>query len=187
MDKGARVTITDGRQGKGVSGVIFWKGPNKWGEGERLGVRGDDGETYWVADADVEPATGAPPPVQDAGPTFAKGDRVRFKQGGREGTGSVFWTGESRQGPGQRLGIRDDDGEDPVWIDARLAEALTDEPRSAMPPGGRAPVHLGGDDEDAAPWVPSLSEDELPPAAPWDDADVASFAADDDDVPPWEF
>ena len=78
MDKGTRVRIKSGRNGKGETGEIFWKGPNKWGEGERFGIRGDNGETYWVAEKDVEPHSGSAP-EPEAGPSFAKGDRVRLE------------------------------------------------------------------------------------------------------------
>ena len=57
IDKGTRVTIIGGRRGKGQSGSVFWTGKNKWGDGDRLGVRGDDGETYWVSDVDAEVET----------------------------------------------------------------------------------------------------------------------------------
>ena len=53
IDKGTRVTIIGGRRGKGQSGSVFWTGKNKWGDGDRLGVSGDDGETYWVNDVDA--------------------------------------------------------------------------------------------------------------------------------------
>ena len=168
MDKGARVRITSGK-GRDVSGSIFWKGANKWGPGERYGVRGDDGETYWVAATDVEATTAeAPPPP--AGPTFAKGDRVRFKNRGAEGTGTVFWIGQSRNGPGQRLGINDDHGEEAVWLDAHRCEALTDEPPSEGPhttaPQSSGWSGAGQAAEDDAPYAPSLTMDEMPPAPP---------------------
>ena len=185
MDKGARVTIISGK-GKDVSGEVFWKGENKWGPGERLGVRGDDGETYWVADSDVELA-GGPAPVIEAGPTFDKGDRVSFTEGGEPGTGTVFWTGESKGGPGQRVGVRDDATEDAVWKDSRhcvLLEGDAD-PMPRRQDGPAAP--MDGDVADI-PWEDPLDVDDGPPAAPWDDADAASAAsgADDQDVAPWE-
>ena len=52
-NKGARVKIIRGRSGVGVSGEIFWKGDSRYSDGERLGIRGDDGETYWIDDGDA--------------------------------------------------------------------------------------------------------------------------------------
>ena len=130
MDKGQRVRITGGRQGKDQTGTIFWKGPNKYGSGDRYGVRADDGETYWVSGDNVEATDAAAPPI-DAGPTFAKGDRVAYKVRGEEGIGSVFWIGESRSGPGQRLGVRPDGSDDAVWLDSRQARAATEEDEQA--------------------------------------------------------
>lgn len=142
MDKGDRVTITTGN-GKGQSGAIFWTGPDKYRGGLRLGVRADDGETYWVSETEVQPATtpASSPSVAPAavGPTFGKGDRVRYRSQGQEGAGTVFWIGESRSGGGQRLGIRADHSpEDAVWLDARFASPLSEEddtpPDMPLPP-----------------------------------------------------
>lgn len=195
MDKGTRVRITSGK-GRGVSGNIFWKGANKWGPGDRYGVRGDDGETYWVAESDVEPdGSKAPPPP--TGPTFDKGDRVRFKNRGEEGTGTVFWVGKSRNGPGQRLGINDDHGEDAVWLDAHRCEPLADEPNQA--PQGDAPARTapprgdwsgGGAPADEAPYAPNLDMNEMPEAPPIDDAQFdqwASYEEADDEPPPGDW
>lgn len=191
MEKGDRVRITDGRQGKGQSGSVFWKGPNKYGGGERLGVRGDDGETYWVNSDDCEKDDG-PAPEPEAGPTFSKGDRVAFRVRGREGTGSVFWIGESRNGPGQRLGINDDEGEDAVWVDAiqaRPLEAHEDNGPPAHPSGPAAPASAlpapaSDSDEDFIPadfWEPSVGMDDMPDAPPLDDAEAERWAGWDDD------
>lgn len=190
MEKGARVRITGGRNGKDETGEVFWKGPNKWGEGERLGVRGDNGETYWVADSDVELASG-PAPVVEAGDTFEKGDRVRFRNRGREGTGTVFWIGESRSGPGQRLGIRDDapEGEDDaVWIDARFAQQLDEEP-GAAPSGGPRSAPRQGPPEDYDASIPPAQSYEMPPlddGPPLDDAllDQMASSVEEYDEPP---
>ncbi len=196
VDKGTRVTITKGK-GTGVSGTIFWVGANKWGPGQRFGIRGDDGETYWAPEPDVEEA-GGPAPEVEAGPTFAKGDRVGFKVGEREGTGTVFWTGDSRSGPGQRLGINDDSGEEPVWLDSRFARALgADEPpmvESGVPGVGRDPAvampeYDGPAQEPPLPdSEPLASDDEAPPPVPYDDGYFDQLAAtvDEDDVPPPE-
>ena len=134
-DKGARVQIKPGNNGAGVCGEVFWKGAKKWGDGERLGVRGDDGETYWIDDDGVE-ATDQKSAPPEPGLTYSKGDRVKFKNRGQEGRGSVFWIGDSRNGPGQRLGINDDDGEDAVWLDARFASPLPEDEDTAPQQSG---------------------------------------------------
>ena len=74
FDKGDRVQIKAGNTGAGVCGEVFWKGAKKWGSGDRLGVRGDDGQTYWIDEVAVEQATKQAP--TDPGVTFSKGDRV---------------------------------------------------------------------------------------------------------------
>lgn len=199
MDKGDRVRITGGRQGKDKTGTIFWKGPNKYGSGERFGVRGDDGETYWVSSDDVESTDAAPPPVE-AGPTFEKGDRVAYEVRGEPGVGEVFWIGQSKSGPGQRLGVRPDGSDEAVWLDARRARPATEEDEQAAAarsleaeptwdtgsPGSSAP--MSDDDEDLPQdaFAPQLSEDDLPPAPPADDAQAERWSAtfDDDEEPP---
>jgi len=184
LDKGTRVRIIAGRQGEGAAGTVFWTGPSRYGEGLRLGVRGDDGQTYWVDEGDVEETTAKPPPVEP-GPTLQKGDRVAYDAEGRAGTGSVFWIGQSRQGPGQRLGIRDDDGGDePVWLDARFARPVDEGAPAAAP----APVLDGDDDEEAPPDELAPQSREMPPmddGPPADDAWLDSLAAqvDDEDAP----
>ena len=134
IKKGSRIEITGGDNGVGTCGEVFWIGASRYSDGERYGVRGDDGDTYWVDDSEVQ-ATNKPPPVEAAGPTFRKGDRVFFNNGGRRGTGTVFWIGQSRTGPGQRLGVRDDNPDDPdndaVWIDARFAQPEDGEQNAA--------------------------------------------------------
>ena len=181
MDKGTRVTIVDGHQGKGQSGSVFWTGKNKWGDGERLGVRGDDGETYWVSDADVETTTGEAP-EQPAGDTFEKGDRVSFTQRGQAGTGTVFWIGQSKNGPGQRLGVRDDNGEEAVWIDARIAKALEgDAPPPARQNSNSGSAQEGESDQTPDAWSPSLDISDMPPEAPIDDSSADQWAQWDDE------
>lgn len=124
VEKGARVRITGGRKAVGTTGTVFWLGPNKWGEGERAGIEGDDGETYWITVQHLEPTDDAPPEVE----VPEKGDTVRFELEGVEVEGVVFWTGPAKSGRGTRLGVRDPSGE-AHWIDARkvLAGAPADE------------------------------------------------------------
>lgn len=188
MKKGDRVKIKSGK-GLGVCGSIFWEGASRYGDGKRFGMRGDDGETYWVDQSQVEEASG-PAPVEEAGDTFEKGARVQFKLGEREGVGSVFWTGNSRNGPGQRLGVRDDENpDDAVWIDARFCQAIEGE-APARPQRGGGGGGGGGsqgyeDDEVDLPaeYNTSMSEADLPPAAPADDDFYTGFESDDDGVP----
>ena len=54
MNKGDRVRVVRGRKSKGVEGTIFWEGPNKYGEGTRLGLKDADGEVHWVPSEHVE-------------------------------------------------------------------------------------------------------------------------------------
>ncbi len=175
IGKGSRIEITGGRRGVGVCGEVFWVGESRYSDGQRFGVRGDDGETYWVDESEVRPTNRAAP-EPEPGETFDKGDRVRFKLRGREGTGTVFWTGKSRSGPGQRLGVRDDQPEDPendaVWLDARQATLIE------AGGGGAGRAQRG---EDAFPSTPSLSKDELPPMAPVDDSLVDAWATEGDE------
>lgn len=119
VDKGVRVSIVKGRTGKGVVGTVFWIGDDRFKEGsKRLGIHGDDGETYWVSADNVE-VSDAPPPA-DAGPELARGDRVTYPRGDEpRGEGEVVWIGESKHGPGQRVGVATDDGER-LWFDARV-------------------------------------------------------------------
>jgi hypothetical protein len=195
VDKGTRIKIISG-EGMDQTGTVFWTGKDRYRDGLRLGVRGDDGETYWISQADVE-ETDAVVPV---GETFDKGDRVRFRNSGAEGFGTVFWIGQSRDGPGQRLGIRDDSNpEDAIWLDARFAEALAEgEGPPAPPPPARGSRGGGGGggggggrrdeevDEMPADYAPSLSSDEMPPMAPIDDSyadQMAQQIDDEGDVP----
>ena len=62
--KGDRVAITGGKQGVGVRGDVFWIGENKYGPGWRYGVKGDDGETYWLDAEKIGEEKNAPPPPE---------------------------------------------------------------------------------------------------------------------------
>jgi hypothetical protein len=184
VEKGQRVTVVKGRNGKGESGTIFWKGPNKWGEGERLGVRSDSGETFWVSDQDVEATDGSAAPPQ-AGPTFSKGDRVSFKDRGREGTGMVFWIGESRHGPGQRLGVRDDAPEgsdDAVWIEATQARPLEGAAPAPRSPAPDRSYGGGGETDDSIPPAQSYDMPPLDDGPPINDDWIDQMASVVDDV-----
>mgnify|MGYP000315160612 CR=1 FL=1 len=106
VSKGDRVKIVRGRKGKGVTGKVFWLGPDKFDAAKtKAGVHGDDGQKYWV-DASYLTATTeeqAPPPVDQA--RVAKGDRVTWREGHDAGEGVCFWIGPSKHGPGLRVGV----------------------------------------------------------------------------------
>lgn len=124
MEKGTRVVVIGGRKAKGVTGTVFWTGPDQYSDGLRVGVRGDDGETYWLRAEQVE----ALEADDDAGPAanaeiFEKGDRVSWEAEGEALEGEVFWIGENKFGPGQRLGVRDAGGE-AHWLDAVRATRI---------------------------------------------------------------
>lgn len=149
------------------------------------------------------------------GPTFERGDRVKFRVQGQEGTGTgtVFWTGQNRHGPGQRLGVNPDgaDGrDDALWLDARAARPLSldEDPQGGQADwgGGRRENPYGGGGRNAggggrSNWddgpaeIPdeyesNVSMDEMPPAAPWDDGAADAVAAHTDDAdegPPLEW
>jgi len=53
VKKGDRVVITAGK-GRGKAGVVFWVGPSKYGQGLRLGLRTDGGETAWAGAHEIE-------------------------------------------------------------------------------------------------------------------------------------
>jgi hypothetical protein len=188
MEKGARVRIVRGK-GKDVAGTIFWKGPNKWGSGDRFGVQGDDGETYWVASDNVEADDNAAPVPEE--PNLEKGMRVRWKRGQDTGTGAVFWLGPSKTGSGTRVGVRDDETEDAVWLAGHLVTVL--EEGEAPPPQRRqaAPVASVPVETDGPPTPPaesydSVSMDEAAPfAPPPTDADIPDVQDYDDAPSDW--
>jgi hypothetical protein len=117
MDKGTRVKIVKGRKAIGMTGTVFWIGDNKWGEGKRAGIEGDDGETYWISLENLEETNDSPPEIEAP----EKGTRVIFtSEEGEEIEGEVFWSGESKSGRTVRLGVKDAEGET-HWMDARKA------------------------------------------------------------------
>ena len=198
MNKGTRVKIIRGN-GKDQVGTVFWTGKDRYNDGLRLGIRGDDGETYWASQRDCEVSEEELP----VGETFDKGDRVRFRNRGVEGYGTVFWTGQSRNGPGQRLGIRDDaDPDEAVWLDARFAERL-EEGEGPPPPDPPARSRRGGGgggrgrgggsynqgDEMPADYAAPISGNEMPAPPPMDDSWIDQMAVqmddeDGGDIPP---
>lgn len=186
LDKGARVAIVSGRSGKGMRGEIFWVGDSRYGKGARYGVRGDDGETYWVDETQVGPEEAVPAPAlpaRDESAPLAKGTRVAITRGeaaGREG--EVFWIGESRFGRGHRYGVRTDDGET-LWVDGPGCEAIEGAPAGPSK-GAGAPKDEGteGPRRASAPSAREFQDDprgfEDPPPGGFDDAPLPT----DDDV-----
>lgn len=146
FEKGDRAAIVSGRKNPvGVRGQIFWIGENKYGDGMRYGLRGDDGETYWCDESHLGPEETAPPAPEGGGPKEAldKGARVSITKGPSAGVeGEVFWVGESRYGPGMRYGIKDDAGET-HWADSHQVEALAAAP--PKPAGDARPSRPSGD------------------------------------------
>lgn len=130
FEKGTRVGIVGGKAGKGMRGEVFWIGESRYGKGSRYGVRGDDGETYWIDEQHLGAETDVPEPQlpQRDLPVLAKGARVRITKGeGAGSTGEIFWVGESKFGHGMRYGVRADDGEETFWIDGPGVEAIEGE------------------------------------------------------------
>ncbi len=126
MEKGTRVGVIGGRKAKGVTGTVFWVGEGRYEQGQkRLGIHGDDGETYWVSAEHVQETNAAPPPRDE--PELAKGDVVRFELEGELVEGEVFWVGPSRQGQGLRVGVKDPAGE-AHWLDAHQVQRAAAEP-----------------------------------------------------------
>ncbi len=174
FEKGARVAIVSGRQGLGMRGEVFWIGESRYGKGARYGVRGDDGETYWVDGQHVGPEDAVPPPKlpeRDQAP-LAKGTRVRITRGESAGAeGEVFWVGERKFGPGHRYGVRDDEGET-HWIDGPGVEAIQGAPPPKSAPAAKRDAREFADD------APSSGFDDAASSG-FDDAASSGF----DDAP----
>ncbi|MBX3273230.1 MAG: hypothetical protein KF729_23395 [Sandaracinaceae bacterium] len=179
FDKGDRAAIVSGRKNPiGVRGQIFWIGDNKYGDGKRYGLRGDDGETYWCDGTTLGPEETAPPPPPAAGPKTAldKGARVTITKGPSAGTeGEVFWVGESRYGAGMRYGIKDAEGET-HWADSHQVEALEGAPPPRSAPPSAPPARAPRPSADAAPPI-----DDAPLPEAGDDAEPERFY--DEDIP----
>ena len=160
IGKGTRVRVVSGQKSVGITGTVFWTGPDKYDEDNlRLGVRADDGETLWLSQSVVEEVSGKEAELPPAGPPPNKGDRVQWKNRGDTGEGTIFWVGQNKSGPGYRVGVRLDDQEDPLWLDARQIEVMDTPPRATgalpAPPQNHAPqghAPQGGDDEPADMW-----------------------------------
>jgi len=184
FDKGDHVKVIGGRNSKGVTGTIFWVGENKFSEGQRFGIRGDDGETHWVPEEHCE----ASKEVMEVpeGPELDKGDRVQWTVGDGAAEGEVFWLGPNKFGSGTRVGVKDELGET-QWFDSRrLSKVDVPSTPSAHPDGPAvggsafdAPDAYGapaGSWGDAPPidddWASSVGEPEGGEAAEVSDDDI---------------
>lgn len=165
LSKGARVKVVRGRRSEGVTGTVFWVGDNKYGEGKRYGIHGDDGATHWISAEHCDPWDKPPEPVET--PDLVRGDAVSWERDGEVYYGEIFWVGASKHGPGTRVGVKDADGES-LWFDARQVSKAEGQPPR------RAPA------ADAAP-----PPDDLPAFAPVD-SEVGAPPGDGDEPPPWE-
>lgn len=164
--KGDRVGIVSGRSGKGMRGEVFWIGESRYGKGTRYGIRGDDGETYWVDEQHLGAETDVPEPELPGGgrEPLEKGTRVRITRGEAAGTtGEIFWVGEKKFGRGMRYGVRGDD-EQTHWVDDVACEPLDE--ASAPSAGGSAGPPFDDDapppDDDDAPFEDEGFDDEPP-------------------------
>ncbi|MCB9669746.1 MAG: hypothetical protein H6734_09780 [Alphaproteobacteria bacterium] len=130
MEKGARVKVVRGRKVPiGTVGTVFWVGDNPYGDGQRLGIEGDDGETYWTAGKNCEVTEEEAPEIEPP----EKGARVAFEEDGEAHEGEVFWSGPAKSGNGFRVGVRCDDGET-RWVDARKCTLAADPAEEDEPP-----------------------------------------------------
>lgn len=188
FDKGGRAAIIAGRYPLGTRGEVFWTGENKYGQGMRYGLKGDDGVTYWLNDEEIGTEDGAPPaPPPPDRPPLDKGARVRIVGTKDEGVeGEIFWTGASRYGPGMRYGVKE--GEATYWVDEANVKPL-DEPGAGGATGAEASDGgaEGGGDEPASGGAfqdDVDGPDEPPPAEPMP---MDEPAPTDDDLPPEAF
>ena len=129
IDKGSRVVVTKGKKSVGATGTVFWIGDNKFGEGKRLGIEGDDGETHWIPMEYVEATEMQAPDVEAP----EKGSSVSWGEGEEQRTGTVFWVGESKSGKGWRVGVKDAE-EETHWLDARQLQIAPSTDPEEEPP-----------------------------------------------------
>ena len=166
----------------GMTGLIFWIGDNKYGEGKRIGLQGDDGETYWIPMDDVQPSAEVQQ-TESSGPEPTKGANVKWGREGGEKFGTVFWLGPAKNGTGNRIGVNDQGGET-HWLSARQVSVIDSLPAHDEPPSSASsPVADAPDMPDGPTWdsAPDYgdSEDDAPPPV-WNDS-AAEPVWDDDD------
>jgi len=178
LDKGTRVKVFKGRKAVGTTGVIFWIGDNKYGDGKRIGLEGDDGETYWLPMENVQETTEAAAD-EPTGPEPTKGSKVRWGSGDTEGFGTVFWFGAAKNGRGNRVGVNDAHGET-HWFNAKQVTVI-----DALPEPTAAPAAPDMPDLDDGPnWdhVPDYGDEDEGPPPVWNDA-PAEPVWDEEDPP----
>jgi hypothetical protein len=185
MKKGARVRVARGRKSQGVEGTVFWEGPNKFGEGTRLGIKDAGGETHWISAEHVElldAAEGeeAAEPSAPAGPApdaslLQKGARV----GWDGGAGTIFWIGQNKFGPGLRLGVTGDD-EQKHWVDAAEVQVLEEAEGGGAGGGGSGD---GGGEGDRGEVIGALPDEGVVFDRDDEDDGRNDLEEDDDDVP----
>ena len=172
-----------------MTGTVFWKGQNKTGPATATGSA-----AMMDSSGSTAAASRPPRPTSATGHTFDKGDRVPFVPGG-EGTGTVFWVGQSRARPGAawrprrpprrggRLDLIDglaarplDPGEDPARR-SPLPRGRSN-PYQGATAGARAAASGGGwsggegADEMPSDYAAPMGMDEMPSAPPMDDASL---------------
>lgn len=55
VDRGKTVVVVKGRKVPlGTTGECFWIGPNRFGSGDRIGIRTEQDETFWTAASNVK-------------------------------------------------------------------------------------------------------------------------------------
>jgi len=185
FDKGERAAIVKGRKGVGVRGEVFWVGPNKYGEGMRFGLKGDDGLTYWVDEADIGTEAEAPPapPPPPAGPILEKGDRAEIVSGKDAGKqGEVFWVGQSRYSTDMRYGMKDDDGET-YWVDQPIVRKVGGSTENPDPPRSDGPPNEASETPPPPDPDERRLDDELPPEAMDGGEDPDFFNDPDEEIP----
>ncbi len=135
VEKGSRVEVFKGRKVPvGTTGEVFWVGAGTYGT--RVGLKGDDGDTYWLASDNCRPEGWAQLVVRagDHGwdivarqleaAQIHKGDRVRFVNAeGQAFIGEVFWKERNRLGV--RVGAGEGhNGSDVLWLNTSQVEKL---------------------------------------------------------------
>jgi hypothetical protein len=181
VDKGTRVKVFKGRNAVGTTGVIFWIGENKYGDGKRIGLEGDDGQTYWLPMENVQ-ETSEVAEAENTGPEPKKGSKVRWGSGETEGFGTVFWLGAAKNGRGSRVGVNDAHGET-HWLSAKQVTVIDDLPDT--PAASSAPDMPEGPSWESAPDYgdDDGDNDDPGPSPVWNDN--ASEPVWDDEEPPF--
>lgn len=119
--KGRKVPI-------GTVGTVFWVGEGGFDGDRRLGIEGDDGETYWTAASNCVRTHRAPVRVEPP----PKGAKVRFEDDDGLHFGVVFRTGTETAENGYRVGVRCSDHQT-RWVAPGRLLVLTGDPEKDAP------------------------------------------------------